>query len=182
MWKKVKPLLVILSVAVNVAFVAMWIRHALATHPGLTGPGAAKKGDETIWCPLHQRLGTSEEQWRRIEPSMEAFRRSSQSLCGSVGRLRLEMIDLIAAPQEDLDAIRVKQEAIFTIQRKMQDLVVEHLIAEKQVLTPEQQSELFGLIRKSCSCPGHGPLWGPGIGGKCPKSQARRDRSGDGTR
>jgi len=37
----------------------------------------------------------------------------------------------------------------------MQQLVIEHLLAEKEVLTAGQQKELFDLIRQRSAC--HGP-------------------------
>jgi len=157
MWKKIAPLLIVLSVALNVAFVGIWAVHAVGSYWSIE-PEAQ---DTAVWCPLHRRLNVTEEQWRQIEPRLETFRQESQSLCRQINRLRGEMIDLIAANDEpDREAISAKQEQIRAGQRQMQQLVIEHLLAEKQVLTAEQEKELFDLLRQRSACAGPGRMMG----------------------
>jgi len=68
-------------------------------------------------------------------------------VCDEVNRLRGEMIDLVAAPDPDTDAIRAKQEEILAGHRRMQDLSIEQLLAEKCLLTVRQQKAYFDLLR-----------------------------------
>jgi Spy/CpxP family protein refolding chaperone len=68
------------------------------------------------------------------------------------------MIDLIASTRPDRQAIAAKQDEILAGQRKMQELVIEQLLSEKQVLTPQQQKDLFDLLRQRGGCAGHGPM------------------------
>lgn len=160
-WRKIAPLLVVLSVAVNVAFVGVWAASAVNVP---TAPPADRSGCqecEGVWCPLHKRLGVTPEQWRQLEPQLNEFRRASQAVCEEVNRKRKEMIDLIAAPEPDRQAIEAKQEEILAGQRKMQTLVINRFIAEKRILDPEQQKELFALLRERGRCRGHGPGMGP---------------------
>jgi Spy/CpxP family protein refolding chaperone len=155
MWKKIAPLLIILSVALNLAFVGVWAAHTIRGRWFGHGPCGQRVVHSEIACPLHRRLGATPEQWQRLEPRLTEFRRASQEICSDVMCKRREMIDLIAAPKPDHDAISAKQEEILAGQRRMQQLVIEHLLAEKEVLTPGQQKELFGLLRRrSCSGPG----------------------------
>lgn len=155
MWKKMAPLLIVLSVALNIAFISVWAVHAARAHwPSDAG------GDREIWCPLHRRLDVTDEQWQRLEPRITDFRAGSQAICADMNRLRTELIDLIAGDEPDRQAIAAKQEAIRTGQRRMQELVVEHLLAEKDVLTPEQQTELFDLLRERTACRGQGRMMG----------------------
>jgi Spy/CpxP family protein refolding chaperone len=163
MWKKIVPLLVILSVALNLAFIGTWAAHAIREH-GCHGTWFAGRHNEAIWCPLHRQLGANEQQWQQIEPKLTEFRKSAQAICQDVARKRGEMIDLIAATQPDRQAIDAKQEEILASQRKMQELVIEQLLAEKQVLTPGQQQELLDLLRQRSGCAGHGPMM-MGLGG-----------------
>lgn len=156
MWKKVAPMLVVLSVALNVACIGVWAAHAARTH----WPPRRPDDGRGIWCPLHRRLDVTDEQWRQIEPGLAAFRRDSQSRRREIGRLRAEMIDLIAADEPDRQAIAAKQDEIRAGQRQMQHLVIEHLLAEKKVLTPEQGTELFDLLRRRSACPGPGRMMG----------------------
>ena len=156
MWKKIAPLLIVLSVGLNVAFVGVWAVRAV----GRLRPTGHADDHGKIWCPLHRRLNVTEEQWRQIEPRLAAFRRDSQSRRQKISRLRGEMIDLIAADEPDRPAIAAKQEEIRAGQRQMQQLVIEHLLAEKQVLTAEQEKELFDLLRRRSACPGPGRMMG----------------------
>lgn len=166
MWKKVKPLLILLSVALNVAFVVIWAAHAVPTHlRAWRGPAH----EEGVWCPLHRRLGATEAQWREIEPRLVEFQQSARLVCDEVNRLRGEMIDLVAAPDPDTDAIRAKQEEILAGQRRMQQLVIEHLLNEKKLLHEDQQRRLFEMLRRRSGCAGHGPMMGrAGVGTMCP--------------
>jgi Spy/CpxP family protein refolding chaperone len=160
MWKKTAPLLVILSVALNLAFIGVWAAHAAAARwnrgSSSCGPDAGSHG--AMWCPLHRKLGTTDQQWQQIEPKLAEFRKSAQAVCQDVAHKRGEMIDLIATTQPDRQAIAAKQDEILAGQRKMQELVIEQLLSEKQVLTPQQQKELFDLLRQRGGCAGHGPM------------------------
>jgi len=164
MWKKIAPLLIVLSVALNVAFVGVWAVHAAGAHWG--GHAPCDHGDATagVWCPLHRQLGISQEQWKQIEPRLVEFQKASQAICQDVSGKRLELIDLMTAAQPDQAAISAKQEEIFAGQQSMQKLVVAHLLGERQLLTPQQQKQLFDLLRQRSRCAGHGPMI-MGLGG-----------------
>jgi Spy/CpxP family protein refolding chaperone len=164
MWKKIAPLLVVLSVTLNVAFIGVWAVHAARAHWHVDGTR-----DGEMWCPLHRRLNVTDEQWRQIEPRIAEFRRRSQAICADMNRLRTELIDLIAADEPDRQVIAAKQEQIRAGQQQMQRLVIEHLLAEKEVLTAEQQKELFDLIRQRSACHGPGRMMGlPGMDSDAP--------------
>ena len=160
MWKNMKTAIVILifSVALNMAFGAMWAIHRLPTHIGRTGHKGDSNAKSCVSCPLHRKLGTSEKQWQEIEPRLMEFQRSAQTVCQKTNQLREELIDLIAAPQTDLEAIRAKQDEILAGQRRMQELVVSHLLKEKELLTPQQQKSLFDMIRKQSDCAGRSSI------------------------
>ena len=67
------------------------------------------------------------------------------------------MIGLLAAAEVDWDAVRQRQEKILGGHRRMQDMVLEHLVAEKEVLDDEQEAKLFGLLRQRAGCVAGGP-------------------------
>ena len=58
-----------------------------------------------------------------------------------------EVIELIASEGADLAAIRAKQDEILASKRKIPQLVVRHLLTEKETLTIDQQEQLFGMLR-----------------------------------
>ena len=152
--------ILIFSVALNTAFGAMWAIHRLPVHLGCVGHRGDSRANGCVSCPLHRELGTSEKQWQEIGPRLMEFKASAQAVCQNTKQLREELIDLIAAPQTDFEAIRAKQDEILAGQRRMQELLISHLLAEKEMLTREQQKTLFDMIRKQGDCPGRSILVG----------------------
>jgi len=89
-----------------------------------------------------------------LEPRLTQFRQASQAICQETQRKRAELIDLVASTGTDRTEIAAKQEEILAGQRRMQGLVIEQLLAEREVLTVEQQKELFDMIRRHSGCMG----------------------------
>ncbi len=166
MWRKARPIVLAVSVALNAALLSTWAAHAIPAH--LIGEPAAEEATQPeIWCPLHRELAVTTEQWREIEPRLVEFHRKAQENCQGLEGLRDELLELLAAPQPDMDAIRAKQEQILEGHERMQELVLGRLLDEKKALTPEQQARLFSMIRERMGCPGPGRmtgLSGPGAG------------------
>ena len=157
MWKKTAPLLVILSVALNLAFIGVWGAHVIREH-GHHGTWFTDRHSDGIWCPLHRKLGADQAQWKQIEPKLVEFRKAAQPILQDDAQKRGELIDLLAAAQPDRQAIAAKQEEILAGQRKMQELVITQLLTEKQVLTTQQQKQLFDLLRRGSQHAGLGPM------------------------
>ncbi|MDZ7615594.1 MAG: periplasmic heavy metal sensor [Patescibacteria group bacterium] len=173
MWKTASPYLLIASVALNVAFAAMWLAYA-ATPSAVAEPMPPDRSG--VWCPLHRQLEVTGQQWSVIEPRLLAFQESAGQLRNEVAAMRAEVIDLLAAETPDLDAIRAKQDDVVALRRTMQARVVEHLLAEKATLTPEQQARFFEILRERAACGEPGPpMSGKGwLGGECGGLDARR--------
>lgn len=162
MWKQIKPFVLTVSIALNVAFVGVWLAHAAAggRAVGESGGGA----EEAVWCPLHRQLNVTAEQWREIEPRLREFRESADAICLEINGLRTGVIDELAGPEPDLQAVVEKQEQILGSQRRMQKLVIGQLLHEKQVLTETQQQQLFEMLRSRMGCDRRGPALAPGRG------------------
>jgi len=179
MWKHMKLLLVILSVALNVAFVGVWLAHVATAQvqsferPCVPGDGGSG------WCPLHRELNVTAEQWSQIEPRLRAFREEADEICRQTSNQRAEIIDLLAAPEANLAAVKAKQEDVLIGQRKMQALVIQQLTAEKEGLTPQQQQRFFDMLRSQSGCDRHGPLLVPGRGIEGGVGQTLRTGGGD---
>jgi Spy/CpxP family protein refolding chaperone len=168
--KKSCSYLIVASVAMNVAFAALWIAHLSLSHAHLqeTGPWETQ---QPILCPLHRELGVTEEQWTRIEPRLREFQTAVEELTQQTDAMRAEVIDLIAAEEPDREAIRAKQDEILATKRRIQGLTAEHLLAEKQDLTPDQQTRLFEMLRNRTSCANGPPMFGRSKDGLGPASQ-----------
>jgi len=162
MWQKARKLLMILSVSLNIAFLSVWLVHAVPTLFDRPQTSKETEPNDLIWSPLHRELGLKEEQWKQIEPHLTEFKKSVQEQCQKISALRMEMMDLLASPHVELEAVQAKQEEIVEAQRRMKTLVIEHLLTEKKMLTPQQQDKLFDMIRAQSQCSGRGPLLWPG--------------------
>ncbi len=158
MWKNTKYCAIAASAALNVAFIAMWIAHAAP--PQVSEEQTAAGGRPAIWCPLHRELGVTEEQWVEIEPRLREFQAAVGEVFERTKTMWPEVIDLIAAEEPDVEAIRAKQDEILTTKQRIQRLVVDHLLAEKEVLTPEQQRRLFEMLRNRACCAAGPPMGG----------------------
>jgi len=152
-----RTLLIVLSVALNIAFVTVWALHRL---PFGCGHHAARglAGGPEFACPFHERLQATPAQRQESESRLEAFRKASMPLCMEVNKHRLELIDLLSAPETDRAAVQAKQQQIADGQNQMQARVIANLLEMKAALTPEQQKTLFDTIRARSDCAGHGPM------------------------
>ena len=162
MWRSTKLFLIVLSVALNIAFGAVWLANAARSRHQTANAGAEPDQTTGVWCPLHRELGVDGQQWREIEPRLKEFQASAGELCQHIGRLRSEVIELIASEEPDLAAIRAKQDEILASKRKVQQLVLECLLTEKETLTVDQQRRLFEMLRNRTGCSG------PSMSGRSP--------------
>ena len=155
MWKKLAPLLIALSVALNVGIGGAWIVHAIGQcRSSSPGHGHA----EGVWSPLHRNLGVTADQWKLIEEDLERLHRASQEQRRIITTRQGELLDMIAAENPDRDAIAAKRKEINESQSRMQEMVIEWLLHEKEMLTPEQSSALFQAIRSKVRCAGPMPM------------------------
>jgi Spy/CpxP family protein refolding chaperone len=163
MWNKFQKPLLVLSLSLNLAFIAIWLMH---TVPGSVtaqkeSPDAIENAE--VSSSLHRELGVTPDQWTRIEPHILGFRQSAREQRQTIGTLRGQLIDLLADDKVNISAIRAKQEEILAGQRRMQNLVIDLLLQEKGVLTPEQQRALLKLIHQQCKCGEESNSSGPGF-------------------
>ncbi len=159
MWSKIAPLLIVFSIGLNIAFVGVWLSTAVKADR--VTPEPCDRSCEGVACPLHRSLNVTDEQWGELEPRLTQFQTESQALCRDIRHLSGQLIDLIAASEPDTDAISAKQEEILAFQRKMQGEVITHLLAEKQMLTEEQQAKLFDMMRAKAGCVGQNTIGCP---------------------
>jgi len=172
MWNKIRPLLVILSVAVNVAFIGSWLVVAAGHTPALKSEPPFR---ETVLqdCPLHRQLGITDEQWGKLEPALRGFRTTSRDLAREIHHQRRDLLHLLAAPQPARKAIETTQQAILAGQGKMQQLVIGQILAEREILTAAQQERLFSLIHAGMQFTDSCQMMGLGTGQVLRKDAAK---------
>ncbi len=152
MWNKLKIPLFTLSVTLNVAFVAVWLAH---TVPDLFTEFRVSHNvsdPAPISSSLYRELGVTSEQWNQMEPHIQHFRENAEDQRRKISMLRGQLMELLAEANVDEKALRAKQREILAEQQGMQNLVIELLLKEKEILTPEQQKALLKVIHQHCNC------------------------------
>jgi len=104
--------------------------------------------ESAVGCPLFRQIGVSPEQWNRLQPLLREFGQASEAIRMDVDRKCAEVYALLVAPDVDRRAIAARQEEILAGQRRMQDLSIEQLLAEKRFLTRRQQVVYFDLLNR----------------------------------
>lgn len=149
MWNNLRKPLFALSVGLNLAFIAMWLVHSLSA-PVNMGDLSPSVIDSAVPSALHREIGVTEEQWQKIEPLVLDFRENASIQRQKISTLRGQLMDLLTMPNVDEAAIRQTQEEILAGQRRMQNLVIDHLLKEREFLSPEQRKRLMQSICEQC--------------------------------
>lgn len=164
MWNSMRPLLVIASAALNVAFVAAWLVVAAdSVSPSPRDQGAPEAVGRN--CPLHRQLGITDAQWDKLEPALRPFREETSQLARQIHQRRHELLDLLFAAQPNREVIDAKQQEVLAGQDRMQRLVIGQILAEREILTPDQQQRLFALVHEEMRFTDSCPMMGLGQGG-----------------
>jgi hypothetical protein len=164
MWNHIRKPLLALSLGLNLAFVAIWLGHSI---PGwTTGQKATKTiaGYPSVPSVLHREIGVTPEQWGQIEPIIVDFREKAENQRRIITSLRGQLMDLLIMPVVEETAIRSKQEEILAGQRRMQNLVIDHLLKEKKLLSPDQAKKLLQSLCGQCRHDGGKVSSGKGFG------------------
>ncbi|HID93110.1 MAG TPA: periplasmic heavy metal sensor [bacterium (Candidatus Stahlbacteria)] len=148
-----KPLILalVLSVAINVAVLATagyhWRgRRAEEQHH--------RAGGHSPTSFLHRELALSESQVRQMESLGRPLEQKIDRIKEELREKRAQLVDLLMEPQPNREEINVKVSEIESLQTGIQKLIIDHLLQQKEILTPEQQKKFFSIISERL-CPGH---------------------------
>ena len=112
-------------------------------------------GPEFVEDSLHL---TPEQQVQVVE-LRDRFLLQASRAGGQMGELHGRLIDAIAADPYDPAAVEAALDRIRQRQRDMQQLVADHLLSEKEILTPEQRAAFFAELKERMRSQVHGPRW-----------------------
>jgi Spy/CpxP family protein refolding chaperone len=165
MWGKVKTLLLLLSLSINVPFLVVWASRgtrvaAVETAPSAS-PATPRNLTPRVFPPprpdgsrgVYRDVAVTEEQWHEIEPRLAKFRTAMFVLGRDMKKQRDELVELVAAPELDMVAIQAKQEELLESHRKSGELVTQNMLADRDVLSPEQHAKFFKKLRDYCAPP-----------------------------
>ncbi len=108
---------------------------------------------------IHERLDLTPDQQRRIEQVHAKFRSKRIELRERHRDRRSELLELLQQQPPDRERISEKIEQISTIQKKMQQEAIEHILKVASELDASQRGRLFELLDEAM-CPG--AMMGPG--------------------
>jgi len=167
MKKNFKILAITFSVALNIVFIGSWFYHG----SGLL-PLAGRQGEHDH--PLYEELDLGRDQLDRFQPLCDRFHAFVNEQGQKIKARQLELVDLLARGKPDRRAIDAKQEEIQALQRQMQARVIDHLLQESKIFTPEQRQRFFALIRTRIEkSGGPRPRWMPRNAGSPSEGERR---------
>jgi len=140
MKKNIKILAIIFSVVLNIVFAGSYFYRSLGLLP-LVGHQASH--DHTFY----EELDLDRDQLDRFEPLRANFHAFVDKQGRKINAKQLELIGLLAKEKPDRRAIDAKQEEIQALQRQIQAKVIDHLLEERGILTPDQRQKFFALIK-----------------------------------
>ena len=142
-------LILIFSLALNAAFVAVWAHR----RAGRAEPSEADENDDAsaIWA----QLGLDEDQASQFKLEWEELDKEARELVAEAQKERDRIFELMQADEVDRDAVRESLKRIGENRRKLRELATEHLLAAGSRLQPEQRRRWAHIMKQYADARGH---------------------------
>ncbi len=146
-----KILIFLFSIILNVVFVGTYAVYKFQIIPG-------ERKDDNLMKPLFLELDLTAQQLTKFKSERYKFHPHLQALEQEIKRKQIELIEIISINIPDQQNIESKQKEIQQLQALAQDRVIVHLLHASALLSPEQRTRFFRLIRERIevgvsSCP-----------------------------
>ncbi len=92
-------------------------------------------------------IALTKEQKRQVEDIRRDFLPKVAGIRQSLRDNRLKLNDVLFAESPDMKSIAEKSNEISTLQAKLEREVIDHILQEKELLSPEQKKEFYQVIR-----------------------------------
>jgi Spy/CpxP family protein refolding chaperone len=159
MLSKSLTLLLVFSLAFNIAFLAIWVhnRRARVQEPAppvqqtdrqgrdqSRGPGRGTRppGDE-LW----DKLGVSSEQKKLLDESHARLAAKTEELRQEARTHREKLYELMGSELPDEAAVYAEQEAIDRIEQQQRRAVIEQMLEMRKILNPAQRREWLQMMQ-----------------------------------
>ncbi|MHB9154954.1 MAG: Spy/CpxP family protein refolding chaperone [Endomicrobiales bacterium] len=157
----------IMAIALAISFAFNLAVLATFAHHRLTKKEFRKWPKESSWHQKKMRamLGLTEDQAQLMEKDREALRKAIEPVREELQKKRSELFTLLSADPVDNARVDALVAGISSLQMKMEKNVIEHSLAIRKYLTPEQQKKLQDSLHKDFGKftrrPGHRREKGP---------------------
>ena len=138
-----------LSVAINIGVLGS------AGYRWLKISGEEKHHREGGHAPmgfLGKELSLSQSQAREMESLRKDLEPKMEEIKVKLREKRVQLVNLLMESEPDLEKLNIQLSEIESLQTELQKLVIDHLLREKKILSPEQQKRFFSIISKRL-CP-----------------------------
>jgi len=139
MRKNLKILAIIFSVVLNIIFTGSYFYHSSGLLPLVNRQASYVH-------PLYEKLNLDRDQINKFEPLRNSLHAFINKQGQKIKSKQLEFVKLLAKENPDRLAIEAKQQVIRALQHEMQSRMIEHLLAESRIFTPDQRQRFFALI------------------------------------
>jgi Spy/CpxP family protein refolding chaperone len=148
MKNKVLISLLTASLAMNVGIAAMFGQKIFQARTVTSGRYCPFSSDDN---PLYSLLNLNSEQLASVKYIAEDFHQTIEKLSSEVQEKRDAMMALMERDDVDLKEIDTVRHDIWSLQSQIQQIVFEHILQMKKMLTPEQRKVFFQAMRHSFS-------------------------------
>ena len=152
MKNNVQNLVLIFSIVLNIAFVGGTAYHRLSSGSITSKPTPNRPF-------LYQELNLTKEQLGKVEPARDQFHRRLNEIGGEIRARQLKLVNLLAGPVLNRESVENLEAEIRALQQTMQDTVVNHILDQTSVFTPEQRSRFFALMKERIQRSEPRPPW-----------------------
>lgn len=159
MFNKALSLLLIFSLAFNIAFVGIWVYNRTSRRPpraGLRAGRAPGPAQAAVPPPPWAQLDLQAPQQNKMSRDWAEVYQKIEALNADGRQLREQLLDLLAAEKLDPEAIRACQQRIDQVQEQVRRLVVEQMLRTRDALTPEQRARWVRMMKAAGQRRGRG--------------------------
>jgi Spy/CpxP family protein refolding chaperone len=100
---------------------------------------------------IHQKLGLTPEQERRLEPIEQRFAQQKEELLRSIRQANGQLAKAIRDDKSNSSEITTAVAAIHAAQGELQKITLDHVFEMKAVLQPKQYQKLLDLTAQALS-------------------------------
>ncbi len=148
--RKIKILLILLSVGLNIAFISIG-SYRYFKYGSQGRLSCSNLGTCNINCPLYKDLGLKDEQWKVISPLLDEYNKEKVSIEHGIYTSRDSLFTLLESPNPDSISIIRNQNRIIDNQKRLQDILIKLILKEKSSLSREQSTKLIDMLKKTAS-------------------------------